>query len=108
MMRTCLLFYLALSFAGFGFGMSLQCYNCSFGVSDSCEDTVQCMSQEDSCLKLISGEKTYTSCIKYSDCDVMILASKYPVPGFTFSCCQSDLCNTEIKTWLQKLKDFFG
>lgn len=56
---------------------------------------------------LTSG-KTYTECLRYADCDFMTLAVRYSLPDFTFSCCQKTLCNGEEKTFLQKLKDFFG
>ncbi|XP_068431105.1 CD59 glycoprotein-like [Clinocottus analis] len=108
MMRSRVLFCLAVSFAMFGFGLSLQCYSCPDGSSNSCDVKQECNQGEDSCLKLTSGEKTYTRCMRYEDCDFMTLAVRYSVADFDFDCCQSKLCNGQEKGFLQKLKDFLG
>ncbi|XP_054462327.1 CD59 glycoprotein-like [Anoplopoma fimbria] len=108
MMRSSVLFCLAVSFAMFGFGLSLQCYTCPDGSSTSCEVKQQCSQGEDSCLKLTSGENTYTRCMRYADCDFMNLAIRYPLAEFVFDCCNSDLCNGQKKSAFQKFKDFFG
>ncbi|KAM6974871.1 CD59 glycoprotein-like [Tautogolabrus adspersus] len=107
-MRSSVAFLLAVSFAMFGFGVSLQCYSCPGGSSSSCEVKQECNQEEDSCLKLTSGESTYTACLRYADCDFMSLAVRYSLPDFTFSCCQSKLCNGQEKSVAQKIKDFFG
>ncbi|XP_040909645.1 CD59 glycoprotein-like [Toxotes jaculatrix] len=107
-MRSSVVFCLAVSFAMFGFGHSLECYSCPDGSSSSCEVKLECNQGEDSCLKLTSGEKTYTGCIRYTDCDFMTLAPRYSLPDFTFSCCQSELCNGQELSFLEKLKKMFG
>ncbi|XP_054874119.1 CD59 glycoprotein-like [Amphiprion ocellaris] len=107
-MRSSVAFCLAVSFATFGFGVSLQCYSCPDGSSTSCEVTQECNQGEDGCLKLTSGEKTYTRCLRYTDCDFMTLAVRYSLPDFTFDCCQSKLCNSQNKSFFQKMKDLFG
>ncbi|XP_069371876.1 CD59 glycoprotein-like isoform X2 [Paralichthys olivaceus] len=107
-MRSSVLLCLGFSFALFGFGESLQCYSCPDGPSNSCEVQQDCNHGEDSCLKLISGERTFTSCMRYADCDFMTLAVRYSEPDFTFSCCQSNLCNAKEKSSFQKFKDWFG
>ncbi|XP_026156458.1 CD59 glycoprotein-like [Mastacembelus armatus] len=107
-MRSSVVFCLAVSFAMFGFGLSLQCYSCPDGSTSSCEVKHDCHEGEDSCLKLTSGEKTYTGCLRYADCDFMTLAVMYSLPDFNFSCCQKQLCNGQEKTWIRKFKDFFG
>ncbi|XP_071381211.1 CD59 glycoprotein-like, partial [Centroberyx affinis] len=93
MMRSSVVFFLAVSFAVFGFGLSLKCYSCPSGSSDDCDDTQECNHGDDSCLQLTRGGKTYTKCMRYADCDFMTLAASYGFPQFTFSCCQSKLCN---------------
>ncbi|XP_044028665.1 CD59 glycoprotein-like [Siniperca chuatsi] len=108
MMRSSVVFCLAVSFSMFGFGLSLQCYSCPDGSSKSCEVKQECDQGQDSCLKLTSGETTYTRCMRYADCDFMTLAVRYSLPEFNFSCCQSNLCNAQEKSLLQKFKDFFG
>ncbi|KAM7384378.1 hypothetical protein PAMA_011638 [Pampus argenteus] len=105
-MRSSVVFFLAVSFAIFGFGLSLKCYSCPHGSSSSCEATQECNQAEDSCLKLTSSGTTYTSCMAYRDCDFMTLAVRYSLGDFTFSCCQSKLCNGESKSFFQKIKDF--
>ncbi|XP_034561488.1 CD59 glycoprotein-like, partial [Notolabrus celidotus] len=102
MMKSSVLFLLTVSFAMFGFGLSLQCYSCPGGTSN-CEVKRECIGGEDSCLKLTSGEQTHTACMRYSDCDFMTLAVRYSVPDFAFSCCQSELCNGEKKSVIQKI-----
>lgn len=48
----------------------------------------------------------YAGCMRYSDCNFQTLGSKYVLPEFTFSCCQSNLCNKEKKkNWFW---DLFG
>uniref|UniRef100_A0A3Q3J1D2 CD59 glycoprotein n=1 Tax=Monopterus albus TaxID=43700 RepID=A0A3Q3J1D2_MONAL len=79
-------------------GLSLQCYSCPDGSSSSCEVKQECQQSEDGCLKII--KRTYTSCMRYADCDYKILAARYPLPDFDFSCCQSDLCNGKEKSCL--------
>ncbi|KAM8767102.1 CD59 glycoprotein-like isoform 1-T1 [Acanthopagrus schlegelii] len=108
MMRSSVVFCLAVSFAMFGFGLSLQCYSCPDGSSDQCAVQLECKQGDDSCLKLKSGETTYTTCMRYADCNFMTLASRFTVPEFTFSCCQSKLCNGPEKSALQKFLDLFG
>ncbi|XP_031722448.1 CD59 glycoprotein [Anarrhichthys ocellatus] len=108
MMRSSVLFCLAVSFAMFGFGLSLQCYSCPDGLSNDCQVKQQCNQGEDNCIKLTSGENTYTQCIRYADCDFMTLAVRYSLAEFEFSCCGSELCNGQKKSALQKFKDFFG
>ncbi|XP_062292281.1 CD59 glycoprotein-like [Scomber scombrus] len=107
-MRSSMVFFLAVSFAMFEFGVSLQCHSCPQGSSEKCEATEECSQGDDSCLKLSSDGKTYTSCVRQADCDFRILGARYPLPNFTFSCCQSNLCNGESKSFFQKFKDFFG
>ncbi|XP_020511620.1 CD59 glycoprotein-like [Labrus bergylta] len=102
-MRSSVTFLLAVSLAMFGLGVSLQCYYCPGGSSSSCEVTQECNQGEDSCLKLTSGESTYSSCLRDADCDFRTLAARYPLPDFTFSCCQSNLCNGQEKSWWQKI-----
>ncbi|XP_042361916.1 CD59 glycoprotein-like [Plectropomus leopardus] len=108
MMRSSVMFCLAASFAMFEFGLSLQCYSCPDGSSNNCEVKQDCNQGEDSCLKLTSGEMTYTTCMRNADCDFMTLAGRYSLPDFEFNCCQSKLCNGQEKSALQKLKEFFG
>ncbi|CAJ1083400.1 CD59 glycoprotein-like [Xyrichtys novacula] len=108
MMKSSVVFLLAVGFAMFGFGLSLQCYSCPGGSSSDCEVKQECNGGEDSCLKLTSGDDTYTTCMRYADCDLMTLGVRYPLPDFTFSCCQSKLCNGPEKSAFQKFKDFFG
>ncbi|XP_069550336.1 CD59 glycoprotein-like [Brachyistius frenatus] len=107
-MRCSVVFRLAVSFAMFGFGLSLQCYSCPEGSSSSCEVTRECNQGEESCLKLIGGENTYTGCVRHTDCDFTTLGLRYILPKFTFSCCQSKLCNGQEKSLFQKFKDLFG
>ncbi|KAG7500509.1 CD59 glycoprotein-like [Solea senegalensis] len=107
-MRSFVVFFLGASFAMFGLGVSLQCYSCPGGSSSSCEVKHGCNQGEDTCLKLTSEEKTYTGCMRYADCDFMTLAVKYSLPDFTFDCCQSNLCNGQEKSFLDKVRDFFG
>ncbi|XP_041664085.1 CD59 glycoprotein-like [Cheilinus undulatus] len=107
-MRSSVVFLLAVSFAMFGFGASLQCHSCPGGSSSDCEVKQECNQGEDSCLKLTSGGNTYSSCLRYADCDFMTLAVRYSLPDFTFSCCQSELCNGPEKSFLQKIKEFIG
>uniref|UniRef100_UPI0037E9609A CD59 glycoprotein-like n=1 Tax=Semicossyphus pulcher TaxID=241346 RepID=UPI0037E9609A len=107
-MRSPVVLFLAVSFAMFGFGLSLQCYSCPGGSSSNCEVKQECNQGEDSCLKLISGDNTHTSCLRHADCDFMNLAVRYSIPDFTFSCCQSKLCNGPEKSAFQKFKDLFG
>ncbi|KAF0024528.1 hypothetical protein F2P81_023330 [Scophthalmus maximus] len=104
-MRSSVVFCLGVSFAMFGFGLSLQCYSCPDGSSSGCDVKHDCRQAEDSCLKLTSGEQTYTGCLRYTDCDFMTLAVRYSVPDFEFSCCQSKLCNGQEKSAFQKFKD---
>ncbi|XP_045915313.1 CD59 glycoprotein-like [Micropterus dolomieu] len=108
MMRGSVVFCLAVSFAMFGFVLSLQCYSCPEGSSNNCGVKHECDQGEDSCLKLTSGETTYTRCMRYTDCDYMTLAVRYGLPEFDFSCCQSKLCNGQEKSFFQRLKEFFG
>ncbi|CAB1421588.1 unnamed protein product [Pleuronectes platessa] len=96
-MRSSLLLCLAFSLAMFGFGDSLQCYSCPDGSSNNCEAKQDCNQSEDSCLKLTSTGKTFTTCIRNADCDFMTLAVRFSEPDFTFSCCQSALCNGQEK-----------
>ncbi|XP_059206345.1 CD59 glycoprotein-like [Centropristis striata] len=105
MMRSSVVFCLAVSFAMFGFGFSLQCYSCPDG-STNCEVKQECA--EDSCLKLTSGGKIYSGCMRYSDCDFMTLAVRYALADFDFECCQSKLCNGQEKGFFQRIKDFFS
>ncbi|XP_071356844.1 CD59 glycoprotein-like [Trachinotus anak] len=107
-MRSSVVLCLAVSFAMFGFGLSLQCYSCPDGSSTTCEVKQECEQGEDSCLKLVSEETTYTQCIRYTDCEFRTLAVRFPVTKFTYSCCQSGLCNSQEKSFLDKVKDFFG
>lgn len=103
------MFCLAVSFALFGVGLSLKCYTCPEGQSGTCDIEQECSLLENSCLKLTSGEKTYTSCIRHEDCDFMTLSVRFPVPRFTFSCCQSALCNGKKKKGVfSKIMDVFG
>ncbi|XP_068189670.1 CD59 glycoprotein-like [Antennarius striatus] len=92
-MKASAVFLLAASFAIFGLGLSLECYSCPNGTPNDCEVRSVCNAGEDSCLKLTSGENTYTRCIRYSDCNFMTLASRYILREFTFDCCQSNGCN---------------
>ncbi|KAG8005299.1 ATP-dependent DNA helicase Q4 [Nibea albiflora] len=108
MMRTSVVFFLAVSVVMFGFGLSLQCYSCPGGSISACDVKQDCKEDEDGCLKLTSGNETYTSCIRYADCDFMTLAVRYVLPDFDFNCCQSKLCNGQKKSILQKVKEFFG
>ncbi|KAL3043734.1 hypothetical protein OYC64_003570 [Pagothenia borchgrevinki] len=108
MMRSSVVFCLAVSFAMFGFGLSIQCYSCPDGSSNSCAAKLECDQGQDSCLKLTSGENTYTSCMRYADCDFMTLAVRHSLADFEFNCCQSKLCNGQEKSGFQKFKDFFG
>ncbi|XP_042292103.1 CD59 glycoprotein-like [Thunnus maccoyii] len=107
-MRSSVVFFLAVSFAMFGFGLSLKCYSCPHGSSSNCEVEQECNPGEDTCLKLTSEGTTYTSCLRYAECDFMHLAVRYALPDFDFKCCQSKLCNVESKSFFQKIKDFFS
>ncbi|XP_053190566.1 CD59 glycoprotein-like [Scomber japonicus] len=107
-MRASVVFFLAVSFAMFEFGVTLQCYSCPHGSSEKCDATEECNQGDDSCLKLSSDGIPFRKDLHLSHCDFRILGTRYPVPNFTFSCCQSNLCNGESKSFLQKLKDFFG
>ncbi|XP_029976957.1 CD59 glycoprotein-like, partial [Salarias fasciatus] len=102
-MKLSVLFCLAVSFAMFGSGRSLQCYSCPDGSSSGCEVKQECSQGEDSCLKLTSGDMIYTGCLRSSDCDFRSLSVRYLVPEFTFSCCQSKLCNGRAKGFFQWL-----
>ncbi|XP_035537592.1 CD59 glycoprotein-like [Morone saxatilis] len=108
-MRSSVVFCLAVSFAMFGCGLSLLCYSCPEGSTKSCEVQQECSQGEDSCLKLTSGENTYTHCVRYADCDFRTLSSRYELlPSFTFSCCESKLCNGPKKSIIQTIKEFWG
>ncbi|XP_070777241.1 CD59 glycoprotein-like [Enoplosus armatus] len=107
-MRSSVVFCLAVSFAMFGFGLSLNCYSCPEGSTNDCEVQQECDQGEDSCLKLTSGDTTYTRCMRYADCDFMTLAVRYSLPDFSFTCCQSKLCNVKEKSLFQRVKDIFG
>ncbi|TKS88269.1 CD59 glycoprotein MAC-inhibitory protein [Collichthys lucidus] len=102
-MRTSGVFFLAVSFIMFGFGLSLKCYSCPDGSISACDVEQDCNQDEDGCLKLTSANKIYTRCIRYADCDFMTLANKYVLPNFDFNCCQSKLCNGQKKSLFQKL-----
>ncbi|XP_026202810.1 CD59 glycoprotein-like [Anabas testudineus] len=99
MMRSSVVFCLAVSFAMFGFGLSLQCYSCPHGSSSKCKVKQDCIQAEDACLKLTSGDMTYTECVTYTDCNFRTLAQRYSFSSFSFSCCQSDLCNAPKKSF---------
>ncbi|GAA6227333.1 CD59 glycoprotein-like [Lates japonicus] len=107
-MRSSVVFCLAVSFAMFGFGLSLQCYSCPDGSINICEVKQECGQGEDSCLKLTSGGKSYAECLRNADCDFMTLAVRYALADFDFSCCQTELCNEEKKTFFQKVKNWFS
>uniref|UniRef100_A0A8C4GP85 UPAR/Ly6 domain-containing protein n=1 Tax=Dicentrarchus labrax TaxID=13489 RepID=A0A8C4GP85_DICLA len=79
-------------------GLSLLCYSCPEGSTESCEVQQECSQGEDSCLKLTS------------DCDFRTLGSRYyRLSSFTFSCCQSKLCNGPKKSGIgQTLKELLG
>ncbi|XP_072529887.1 CD59 glycoprotein isoform X1 [Salminus brasiliensis] len=76
-------------------GSSLQCYKCSDYYGGWCEKVQDC-SYEDSCLTLHEkGGKTIRQCIRYTDCDNSRLSQMFPaVSGFTYRCCNSNLCNS--------------
>ncbi|KAM9340225.1 CD59 glycoprotein-like [Symphorus nematophorus] len=103
MMRSSVVLCLAVSFAMFGFGLSLQCYSCPDGSSTPCEVQQECNRGEDACLKLTSGETVYTRCLRYADCDFMTLAARYVVPNFKFSCCKTELCNSQEKSLWERI-----
>ncbi|XP_047461421.1 CD59 glycoprotein-like [Mugil cephalus] len=105
-MRSSVVFCVAVSFAMFGFGLSLQCYSCPQGSTSGCDVKQECSSVEDACLKVTIGDIIHTECIRYADCDVRILAQKFLVPQFTSRCCQTSLCNG--KSWLERLKEKFS
>ncbi|XP_054620154.1 CD59 glycoprotein-like isoform X2 [Dunckerocampus dactyliophorus] len=108
-MRSPVLICLAVGWSLLDFGWSLQCYSCPHGSSSSCDVIHDCNNHEDGCLKLTSAEKTYSRCITYADCDFLTLAAKYfSLSDFTFSCCQSNLCNSQVRSWTQRLHDFWG
>ncbi|XP_028256659.1 CD59 glycoprotein-like [Parambassis ranga] len=107
-MRSSVLLCLAVSFAMFGFGVSLQCYSCPDGTSSNCEVKVECNQGDDTCLKITSGENTYTRCVRYTDCDSGTLSTITGFPKFTFKCCQSKLCNGEKKSLLSRIKEYFS
>ncbi|XP_008329743.1 CD59 glycoprotein-like [Cynoglossus semilaevis] len=107
-MKTSVAFWLGISFALFGFGSSLQCYSCPGGSTSSCEVKQDCNQGEDSCLTVKAEGTTYTSCVRYADCDFMTLAVRFTLPGFEFSCCQSNLCNAKKESLMEKFKNFFG
>ncbi|XP_074470031.1 CD59 glycoprotein-like [Sebastes fasciatus] len=106
MMRSSVVFFLAVSCAMFGFGFSLQCYICPDGSCNGTEFKQECNQGVDSCLKLTSGEKIYTGCIMYEDCDFMTLAQRYPFSQIKYECCQSNLCNGPKKSVFKRLMDF--
>ncbi|KAG7240963.1 hypothetical protein INR49_026141, partial [Caranx melampygus] len=54
-MRSSVVFFLAVSFAMFGFGLSLLCHFCPGGTNDTCEAQQVCAQDENSCFKLTSG-----------------------------------------------------
>lgn len=63
----------------------------------------------DLCLShFLLSEKTYTRCMRYIDCNYMTLATRYTLPEFTFSCCQSKLCNGQEKSAFQKFLESLG
>lgn len=63
----------------------------------------------DLCLShFLLSEKTYTRCMRYIDCNYMTLATRYTLPDFTFSCCQSKLCNGQEKSAFQKFLESLG
>nr|XP_055062434.1 CD59 glycoprotein-like isoform X1 [Misgurnus anguillicaudatus] len=73
-------------------GSALKCYTCEKGL---CNITQVCTT-EDSCLSASSGDNKFKKCLKYDDCNMMNILQMYP--GFSsikFSCCTSNLCNTE-------------
>uniref|UniRef100_A0A8C2WFM7 MAC-inhibitory protein n=1 Tax=Cyclopterus lumpus TaxID=8103 RepID=A0A8C2WFM7_CYCLU len=71
-------------------GLSLQCYSCPDGPSNSCETNAVSLT--------LPSEKTYSRCLRYTDCDFMTLAVRYSLADFDFDCCQSKLCNGPKKT----------
>uniref|UniRef100_A0A674MB86 MAC-inhibitory protein n=1 Tax=Takifugu rubripes TaxID=31033 RepID=A0A674MB86_TAKRU len=85
--------------------LSLECYSCAAESPDNCRSQLRCHGNDDSCLKLTSNGTIYAGCMRYSDCNFLTLSSKFVLPEFRFSCCQSDLCNGKKKNWFWQ---FFG
>ncbi|XP_075995161.1 CD59 glycoprotein-like [Genypterus blacodes] len=106
-MRSPVVLCLAFCFALFGFGHTLNCYSCPDGTADGCENSQECNQGDDSCLSLTSAGKIHSHCMRYADCSFSALAVRYP-PPLTFSCCQSNLCNSSKKGMFQRFLDFFG
>ncbi|XP_064786588.1 CD59 glycoprotein [Oncorhynchus masou masou] len=75
-------------------GCALRCFKCS-DYTGRCENVQDC-TYEDSCLSLSErGGKTIRQCIRYTDCDNSRLSQMFPaVSGFTYRCCNSNLCNS--------------
>ncbi|XP_055015360.1 CD59 glycoprotein-like [Boleophthalmus pectinirostris] len=105
-MKSAVLFCLVVAFSGFQFGMILQCYSCRNGSTKNCDLKEECTNGLNSCLKLKHGEMTYSSCVNYNDCTFDALSLQYTFSHFTFSCCQSNLCNG--RSLSEKISDFFG
>ncbi|KAK7922367.1 hypothetical protein WMY93_009269 [Mugilogobius chulae] len=105
-MMKSLVCYLVFTVAVFHFGDCLQCYSCLSGSTQKCDVKQECTSSQDSCLKLKHEGTTYTSCINYDDCNAEVLSLRFPLPRFTSTCCQSNLCNGP--SFVERMKDLIG
>uniref|UniRef100_A0A8C6S983 MAC-inhibitory protein n=2 Tax=Neogobius melanostomus TaxID=47308 RepID=A0A8C6S983_9GOBI len=92
-MKLRLVLAVALLYALMPTGDSIKCYSCE-KISGSCDQTKVCP-LDDACLTLKAQGDTYRSCVKYNKCDFNSLSFVYPtLSSFSFSCCNSDLCNS--------------
>lgn len=75
-------------------GESIKCFSCQ-DYTGTCSKTRDC-SQDDACYTLWArGGDTYRGCSKFSECDFTHLSLAHPtIPGFTYRCCNKDLCNS--------------
>ncbi|KAM9306952.1 CD59 glycoprotein-like [Pholidichthys leucotaenia] len=93
-MKNILGLILLLGFGMIHVGSGLSCYECNDSTGQ-CENVKEC-TVEDACISLKATDgRTFHDCIRYTECDISRLPSKYPnVKQFTFRCCTSNLCNS--------------
>ncbi|KAF7687872.1 CD59 glycoprotein [Silurus meridionalis] len=77
-----------------GLGSALECYSC-VDYTGGCNTVKTCSGQNDGCLTLKERNgRIFRQCVRFSDCHTSHLAPMFPnVASFTYSCCESDLCN---------------
>uniref|UniRef100_A0A8D2ATC1 CD59 glycoprotein n=1 Tax=Sciurus vulgaris TaxID=55149 RepID=A0A8D2ATC1_SCIVU len=79
-------------------GSGLQCYRCLDPVS-YCNSTTTCSLLFDTCAIVVAGKRPriYHLCWKYTDCNFEFFSKKLEEKELEYRCCQSDLCNHELK-----------